>query len=118
MLKSFRHAVIFRLALVGAVLAGFVLALTLAASPELHERLHHHADHDDQDGHDGHDGHEEHECLAKTFTSGGCEDMQVAPTLVGFVAVLFATVPADHSRAVASAFLDCGILEHAPPRRT
>lgn len=109
MLNSFRHAAVFRLALVGAVLAGFVLALTLAASPELHERLHHH---------DDHDGHEQHECLAKTFTSGGCEDMQVAPTLVGFVAVLFATVPEDHSRAVASAFLACGILEHAPPRRT
>ena len=61
MLKSFRHAGIFRLALVGAVLAGFVLALALAASPELHERLHHAA------------GHEEHQCLA---------------TLIGGVAVM------------------------------
>lgn len=102
MLKSFRHAGIFRLALVGAVLAGFVLALALAASPELHEWIHHDADQ------------REHQCLATTI-GGGCEDGPAAPTLANFVAVLFATVPEDHSRAAESQFLSCCVFEHAPP---
>ena len=103
MLKSFRHAAVFRLALVGVVLAGFVLALALAASPELHERLHHDA------------GHEEHQCLATVIGGGGCEDGPAAPTLASFVAVLFATVPEDHSRAAEAQFLSCCVFEHAPP---
>lgn len=103
MMKSFRHSGIFRLALVSAVLAGFVLALALAASPELHERIHHDADQ------------EEHQCLATTIGGGGCEDALVAPMLVGFVAVFSATVPAEYSRAAGSLFLSCRVLEHAPP---
>ena len=102
MLKSSRHAGIFRLALVGVLLAGFVLALALAASPELHERIHHDADQ------------QEHQCLATTI-GGGCEDALVAPTLAGFVAVLFAVVPEDHSRAAEAQFLSCCVFEHAPP---
>ena len=103
MLKSFRHAGIFRLALTGAVLAGFVLALALAASPKLHERIHHDA------------GEQEHQCLATTIGGGGCEDALVAPMLAGFAAARSANVPKDGSRTVGSLFLSCSVLEHAPP---
>lgn len=102
-MKSFRHAEIFRLALVAALLAGFVLALVFAASPELHGRIHHDADQ------------QEHQCLATTIGGGGCEDAPAAPTLAGFIAVLFAVEPEDHSRAAESQFLSCGVFEHAPP---
>ena len=106
MLKALRHAGYGRLALVGATLAGFLLALLLAASPELHERLHHDADHDD------------HECLATVLHAGGaCDDTLPPPTLASYLAELFEPAPVDGSRVVAALFLDCGILEHAPPRR-
>ena len=101
-MKPFRHAGIFRLALFGAVLAGFVLALALAASPELHERIHRDA------------AHQEHQCLATTI-GGGWEDALIAPALTAFVATLIEVAPMDGSRVVESLFLSCGVLEHAPP---
>ena len=101
MLHAARHAGIFRLALFGAALAGFVLALVLAASPELHEQWHDCADH--------------HECLATTLTVGACADTSPPPTLASFVATLFEAAPPDGSRAVGSFFLSGCIFEHAPP---
>ena len=92
-----------RLALVGTLLVGFVLALALAASPELHHRTHHDADQ------------QEHQCLATTIGGGGCEDAGVAPTFAAFVAMLFEVAPPDYSHAVGSLFLSCRVLEHAPP---
>ena len=103
MLKSFHRAAILRLALTCAVLAGFVLALALAALPELHERIHHTSDH------------QEHQCLATTIGGGGSVDAPSAPTLASFVAMLFAVVPVDGSRMVESLILGCSVLEHAPP---
>ncbi|HEV7404803.1 MAG TPA: hypothetical protein VGO11_17810 [Chthoniobacteraceae bacterium] len=105
-MKSFRHQGISLPALIGATLAGFLLALLMAASPALHERLHHDADHD------------QHECLAKVLHAGGAsDDAPAPPTLAAFVAELFEVAPVDASRVAEALFLDCGILEHAPPRR-
>jgi hypothetical protein len=103
MLKSLRHAGVLRLALVGAVLAGFLMALALATSSALHERIHHDADQP------------EHQCLATAIGCGGCVDAPTAPTLTAFVAVLSEIAPKDRSRVVESPFLSCGVLEHAPP---
>ena len=94
-----------RLALIGAVLTGFVLAFVLAASPELHERLHH-----DEDG-------EHHECLATVLHAGACDDAAPAQALASFIATLFAVLPVGETRAADSLFLSFRILEHAPPRR-
>ena len=105
MFKAARHAGKLRLALIGAVLAGFVLAFVLAASPELHERLHH----DDGGGH--------HECLATALHAGACDDAAPAQALASFIATLFEVAPPDDSRAAESLFLSFRILEHAPPRR-
>ena len=105
MLHALRQGKIPRLALCSAVLAGFVLALLMAASPELHERLHH----DDDHGH--------HACLATVLHAGGCDDTAPAPTLASFVATLFEIAPLDRSRKAESLFLSFRILEHAPPRR-
>ena len=107
MLRTLRHSGRSRLALISVTLAGFVLALLLAASPELHERLHHDADDD------------HHECLAKILHAGGaCDDTPVAPTLDAYLTELFEAAPVDGSRVAEALFLDCGILEHAPPRRS
>lgn len=103
MLHAFRHGKIPRLALCGAVLAGFVLALLMAASPELHERLHHEA------------GEAEHTCLAATFESGGCDDAVPAPALSAFVAMLLEVAPTLHAQRSGSLFLAGCVFEHAPP---
>src|SRR6185295_1507893 len=102
-----RQAQASRLVIVLATLAGFLFALALAASPELHERLHH--DCDDEHGH--------HECLATVLHAGGCEDVAPPPTLVAFVTTLLEINEPDRSIAVPSPFLTSRILEHAPPRR-
>ncbi len=103
MMKSFRHVGIFRLTLFGAVLAGFVLALALAALPELHERIHHDADQED------------HQCLATTIGNGGCENAPAPPAVTAFLPVLLEIAPKDCACVVEALFLSCSVLEHAPP---
>ena len=105
MRKAVRHLEILRLALIGATLAGFVIALWLAASPEAHEDMH------------GGDEHGHHECLATALHAGACDDAAPAQALASFIATLFAMVPPGESRAADSLFLSFRILEHAPPRR-
>lgn len=92
-----------RLALAGAVLAGLLLAVALAASPELHERLHH--DGDEQ----------EHVCLATTLQAGGFGDVLVALMVVAPMAEIIATEPLHAAEKAESFFLSCRVLEHAPP---
>ncbi|MEA3212842.1 MAG: hypothetical protein QOE70_5899 [Chthoniobacter sp.] len=104
MLTSLRRTQTLRIALLCAVLVGFVLALALAASPQLHELIHHD------------DGHGEHQCLAVTLQSGGSDAAAVAPLVTqAFLAELFALVPRGESAWVESLFLSCRVLEHAPP---
>jgi hypothetical protein len=94
-----------RFALVYALLAGMVLALMMAVSPQLHDKLHH----DESDEH--------HECLATVLHAGGCDDAAPASILAGFVATFFEITSLDRSVAAESLFLSFRILEHAPPRR-
>ena len=74
-----RHFPIPRLALCGAVLAGLLLALLMAVSPELHDKLHH-----DANG-------SEHVCLVTILAANGCNDAACAPLLPAFVATLCET---------------------------
>ena len=103
MFHALRHAKIPRLAIGGAVLAGLLLALLMAASPELHERWHH-----DADG-------PEHVCLATTLAANGCDDAAPAPVLSAFIAMLLEVAPSLHSQRSGSLFLAGCVLEHAPP---
>ena len=78
--------------------------ITLAASPSLHELIHHDSDSCD------------HECAVTVFTGGHvdlpCVDVVMGPlrtrTLISFVGE-------PESECLGSFFLDCGLLEHAPP---
>ena len=92
-----------RLALVGAVVAGLLLATALAASPQLHAWLHHHGDES------------EHVCLAATLQSGGIEEILVVIMAVEPMAEVVATAPVRDLEVAESFFLSCRVLEHAPP---
>lgn len=92
-----------RLALVGAVVAGLLLALMLAASPQFHELLHHDSDQ------------QEHVCLATILQAGGFEDVLVVLMPVTPMVEIIATAPQRDVKKVESFFLSCRVLEHAPP---
>jgi len=94
---------ILRIALFSAALAGFVMAMLLAGSPELHQWAHHDS------------GETEHHCLATSLHSGTCDDAVPAPV---FIAIAFGVAgPLMEIRAhdAPSFFLSCRIPEHAPP---
>lgn len=94
---------IIRLVAASAVLAGFVFALVLSASPHLHAAAHD----TERDG--------THECLVMALQGGACGDSISGPDLSGFVEALFEVRLLDVSRTAESIFLSCQILEHAPP---
>lgn len=98
-----RQSTATRLALVGAVVAGLLLALMLAASPQLHELLHHDS------------GQPEHVCLATILQAGGCEDVLVVLMVVTPIVEIVATAPLRAAEKAESFFLSCRVLEHAPP---
>lgn len=89
-----------------AVLLSLFWALTLAASPELHERVHPDANHED------------HDCGAMLFLSGAVGPVlaavafTLAPPHLPFVRFTALALPVV--RAVRPA--DRAVLEHAPPR--
>lgn len=91
-----------RCALVGAVAAGFLLALALATSPQLHQLVH-------PDG-----GQPAHSCLAKTLQAGTYEAVVVVA--IQLAAASVTRVPLRDAGKVESFFLSCRLLEHGPPR--
>ncbi|MDQ6623194.1 MAG: hypothetical protein M3Y86_06880 [Verrucomicrobiota bacterium] len=84
--------------------AALFLALALAASPQLHARLHHDS------------GAASHECAVTLITTGSYEH-SVPPVVLlpPEPAAYFATVPAYKTAWVGAAFLGASIFEHAPP---
>jgi len=86
--------------------AGFLYALALSASPQLHQRLHPDANRI------------EHNCAATMITSGSY-DHASHPPLVSADALVpqFSKIPALTSCWVQSPFLAACIFEHAPPAR-
>jgi hypothetical protein len=84
--------------------AGFLWALTLSVSPQLHERIHRDANRID------------HSC-AVTFVASGKFNHSASPQLVSdpIVADQFCSIPALTPQWVESPFLSASIFEHAPP---
>jgi len=88
------------------VSVGFLWALALSASPQLHQRVHSDANR------------VEHNCAVTMITSGNY-DHAAHPPLVSapIPAVQFSKIPALTSQWVESPFLGACIFEHAPPAR-
>jgi len=86
--------------------AGFLWALALSASPQLHQRVHPDA------------GRVEHNCAATMIASGNY-DHAAHPPLVSaqLPAIHFSKIPALTPCWVQSPFLGACIFEHAPPVR-
>jgi hypothetical protein len=106
MLAALRQCRLARVAVLATVLAGFLLAFALAASPSLHERFHH--------GQSDHHG--QHECLATLLAAGGFDDLL---SVVAFVVESEAKksqvfAPSDEG-SLGSFYLACRFLDHAPP---
>ena len=80
------------------------LALAMAVSPGLHDRVHH-------------DGDEKgHQCLVTLMLTGGCDDTTPEALVVtAFPATSFGTVPIGESAWVESVFAGGSVFEHAPP---
>jgi hypothetical protein len=92
-----------RCALVGAVAAGFLLALALVTFPQLHQLVH-------PDG-----GQPAHSCLATTLQAGVYEAVVVV-VVIQLAAASVTRVPLRDAGKVESFFLSCRLLEHGPPR--
>jgi len=88
------------------VSVGFLWALALGASPQLHQRVHKDANR------------VEHNCAA-TMIASGSYDHAAHPPLVGapVPAHQFSEIPALTPCWVQSPFLGAHIFEHAPPAR-
>ena len=86
------------------VSAGFLWALALSASPQLHQRVHKDANR------------AEHSC-AVTMIASGSYDHAAHPPLVSVPvpSVHFSKIPALTPQWVESPFLGASVFEHAPP---
>lgn len=86
------------------LLAHLLAVVAMAASPQLHELIHHDADHDD------------HECAVTLMLAGGT-DTVVSPPVFDSMAIAtdFSTVPIHPIIWVEHLFLARSVLEHAPP---
>jgi len=86
------------------VSAGFLWALALSASPQLHQRVHSDADR------------VEHKCAATMIASGSYDHAAHTPLVSAPVpATHFSKIPALTPQWVESPFLGACIFEHAPP---
>ena len=81
-----------RLALIGVVMAGLLLALALAASPQLYEALHHAG------------GDQEHVCLAPVLKTGGLEGVLAVVLAVEPTVEIIATIPVCEGRRRSPSF--------------
>jgi hypothetical protein len=88
------------------VSAGFLWALALSASPQLHQRLHKDANR------------VEHNCAVTMIASGSYDHAAHTPLVSAPVPALqFSDIPALTPCWVRSPFLGARIFEHAPPAR-
>ena len=94
-----------RTTIAAAVALCVLVAGWMAASPELHEHLHHDA------------GHADHSCLATMIASGSCESVIVTALFVAACLAWTGTLTLLCTQWVQPLFLDDGVLEHGPPVR-
>lgn len=87
-----------------ALLLAVMLVVAMAASPRLHEWLHHDADHAD------------HECAVTLFASGSAADQVAAPQVLAEVDLVWVeTLRMEVAREVFLARVEGRIRERAPP---
>ncbi len=94
------------LAVAFCVGAHLLMAMAMAASPELHQYIHGEADHED------------HECVVTHLIKGDLHDGAPTPIItvgLDLPIVELRSVAASDSVWVAPLFLKNGVLEHAPP---
>jgi len=106
-MSTFARSNDFARALVSALVSvGFLWALALSASPQLHQRVHKDANR------------VEHNCAVTMITSGSYDHAAQVPLVSAPVPALqFSKIPALSPCWVQSPFLGACILEHAPPAR-
>jgi hypothetical protein len=83
--------------------AGILWVLALAASPQLHEALHHDADEPD------------HDCAVTLFLHGACDGTSAVQMVPVFLPARPSPLAEMCSQEVAALFLLTSVLEHAPP---
>ncbi len=93
----------FRSVLAVAVALCVLAAGLLAASPELHEHVHHDA------------GHADHSCLVTAMAAGSFDSVSVTPLLVVLCLALAGTAALMRAQWVRPQFLEGSVLEHGPP---
>ena len=92
-------------AVVCLLIAHLLIVVVLAASPHLHQLLHHDADHGS------------HKCVVTIMISGG-SDGSPAPQVLeagAFLPTSFNFSQETHSPDVTPLFLSAHVFEHAPP---
>src|SRR5204862_5121224 len=106
-MRTFTHSIDRGRAFVAIFIStGFLYALALSASPQLHQRVHPDA------------GRADHNCAATMIASGSYNHAPHPPLVRAPVsAVQFSKIPALTPQWVESPFLGACILEHAPPAR-
>jgi hypothetical protein len=104
-MKRPRDAKTWQNALACLLIAHLLIVVALAASPQLHQLLHHGAEHRD------------HECAITVMVSGGSDGSPVPQVFDpgAILPVAHQFLPEMHSRDVAPLFLSAHIFEHAPP---
>ena len=103
-----RYGHLLRKAAGWAVLASLLLAVAMAACPELHHEVHHDCDHD------------EHECVVTHMLDGDLSDGIPLPLIAvapGVLAIEAQLRTGDHTATVSPLFLEDGLLVHGPPVR-
>ena len=85
------------------LIAHWLLAMAMAASPDLHERLHSDAGHDD------------HDCAAKLLAAGSCDAGTEAVVAASPSLALEVDLADRRESQVAASHWFTGVLEHAPP---
>ncbi len=94
----------FRSLVASSLLAAILFALGLAASPQLHARVHPDADSPS------------HECAVTLIATGKYEQADAPPVLIALQPVaLLEKVPTFAPVWVPAPFLSAALLEHAPP---
>jgi hypothetical protein len=104
-MTRFRNAKAWQNAFAGLLIAHLLIVVALVASPQLHQLLHHDADHSD------------HECAVTVMISGGTDGSSGPPVFEADAMLPAASGFSQtmHSNDIVSLFLSVHVFEHAPP---